>query len=66
MSARWIRIPPEPRHDVAAAVVAGAVALGVGLAAFYLTRLLLAREPLPGEGPEGPEPGPHGGTGGAT
>ncbi|HSW31058.1 MAG TPA: hypothetical protein VLH75_16355 [Longimicrobiales bacterium] len=50
MSAHWIRTPPEPRDDVAAALVAGALAVGVGLAAFWITRLFLARERLP-EGP---------------
>ena len=65
MSARWIRTPPESRDDVAAALVAGAFAVGVGLAAFWITRVFLARERLPevtaerprsrsGEAPEGP------------
>ncbi|MHB1192749.1 MAG: hypothetical protein ACYC6F_06845 [Longimicrobiales bacterium] len=49
MSARWIRTPPEPHDDVAAALVAGALAVGVGLAAFWITRLFLARERLPEE-----------------
>jgi len=47
MSARWIRTPPEARDDVAAALVAGTLAVGVGLAAFWITRLFLARERLP-------------------
>ena len=65
MSARWIRTPPEPSDEVAAALVAGAIAVGVGLAAFWIARLFLARERLPekpvararsrtGEAPEGP------------
>jgi hypothetical protein len=52
VSARWIRVPPERRHDVTAALVAGALAVGVGATAFWLTRLFLAREPLPREGAE--------------
>jgi hypothetical protein len=60
MSARWIRTPPERRDDVAAALVAGTLALGVGLAAFWITRVLLARERLPDERAE--RPGPPGGT----
>jgi len=48
MSARWIRIPPEPRHDVAAALAAGVLAVGVGVVTFWLARLVLARERLPG------------------
>ena len=56
MSEPWIRQPPERRHDVVAGVLAGAVAVGVGLTVFWLARLLLAREPLGGteRGP-GPE-----------
>ena len=34
-----------------ALVVAGAVAAGVGLFTYYLARLLLAREKMPGAGP---------------
>lgn len=45
---RWVRLPPEPRDTLRAGLLAGAVGAGVGLAAFYLTRLLLAREPLSG------------------
>jgi hypothetical protein len=47
MSARWVRTPPERRDDVAAVLVAGALAVGVGLAAFWITRAFLARERLP-------------------
>lgn len=43
----WIRNEPEPRTSA----VAGLLALGAGVAVagvtFYLTRLLLSREPLP-------------------
>lgn len=66
MSARWIRTPPEPRDELAAALVAGALALAVGAAAFWLTRLYLARERLPGEGAPRPGPRPGAGPGGAT
>ena len=51
MNAPWIRVPPEPRDTVAAGVVAGAFAGGVGVATFYLVRTLLAREPLSGSAP---------------
>lgn len=53
MSQEWIRVPPEPRDTVAAGIVAGAVAAGVGLVTFYLLRTFLAREPLKGP----PSPG---------
>ena len=56
MKQRYIRNEPERRDDVAAAMVAGALAAGVGAVTFYLARLLLAREPVPktdvGEPPE--------------
>lgn len=52
MSVRWIRVQPGGRETLRAAVVAGAMAVGVGTVAFYLTRLFLAREPL--AGPEHP------------
>jgi len=55
VSGPWIRQPPERRHDVVAGVLAGAVAVGVGLTVFWLARLLLAREPL---GEAGSQPGP--------
>jgi hypothetical protein len=51
MSETWIRVPPERGDTVAAGVVAGAVAAGVGLVTFYLVRTLLAREPLSGGAP---------------
>ena len=50
MSAPWIRRPPEGRETGAALVLAGIAAVGVGAGTFYLTRLLLAREPLGGRG----------------
>ena len=61
---RWIRVPPERKHAVASLFVSGAVAAGVGLVTYYVTRTLLAREPL--EGPPGTQvaasdrPGPRG------
>jgi hypothetical protein len=48
MSPRYIRRAPERRDEVAAAVVSGALGVGVGLVAFYVVRLFLSREPLPG------------------
>jgi hypothetical protein len=50
VSVRWIRVRPGGRETLQAAVVAGAMAVGVGTVAFYLTRLFLAREPLAGPG----------------
>ena len=66
MSARWIRVPSEPRHDLTAALVAGTLAVGVGVVTFYLVRLLLAREPLPGGGPEREATPPHERAGGGA
>ena len=66
MSARWIRVPSEPRHDLTAALVAGTLAVGVGVATFYMVRLLLAREPLPGGGPEREATPPHEQAGGGA
>jgi hypothetical protein len=43
---RWVRTPAGGRENAGAALVAGAVAAGVGVVTFYLTRVLLAREPL--------------------
>jgi len=66
VSARWIRTPPERRDDVAAALLAGALALGVGAAAFWVTRLFLARDRLPEEPAKRPLPGSGHGPGGAA
>jgi len=41
-----VSVPPERGDVVAAALVSGAVALAVCAVTFYLTRTLLAREPL--------------------
>lgn len=46
MIQRWIRVRPSTGDTVAAGVVAGALAAGVGLVTFYVLRTLLAREPL--------------------
>jgi len=46
MRVRWARVPARPRDTLTAAVAAASVATAVGFATFYLTRLLLAREPL--------------------
>lgn len=46
MTERWIRVRPSTGDTVAAGVVAGALAAGVGLVTFYVLRTLLAREPL--------------------
>lgn len=51
---RWIRVRPDRGENLRAALAAGALAAGVGVVSFYLTRLLLAREPL--QGPPGPSP----------
>ncbi len=48
MNPRYIRLEPEPKDDVAAALVSAALGVGVGLVAFYFVRLILAREPLAG------------------
>jgi len=55
MRRRWMPVRPERGDVVAAALVSGAVGLVVGAVTFYLTRTLLAREPLePGPGRELP------------
>ena len=51
MSGPWIRVPAKRGDDVAAGIMAGALAAGVGLVTFYLIRTLLAREPLSPPGP---------------
>lgn len=59
---RWIRNRPDRRHDALAGLVATAAGVVVGAGVFYLTRLLVAREPLP---VATEEPGPTR-TGGGT
>ena len=53
MSPRWIRLDPDRHDDLRAAIVAGALGVGVGLVAFYFARLLSAREPLRLPAPRG-------------
>lgn len=48
MSTHWIRTPPDRRETATALLAAGIVAASVGVVTFYLTRTLLAREPLRG------------------
>ena len=43
---RYIRVPAGRRENIGAAIASGVVAACAGVAVFYLTRLLLAREPL--------------------
>ncbi len=50
MSPRYIRNEPSSRENLAAALISGAVAVGVGVVAFYLVRLLVAREAIGGSG----------------
>lgn len=65
MSGPWIRVHPDRTDTARALVAAGAVAAGVGLATFYLARLLSARERLSGGGPPGREEDAEGRGGGA-
>ena len=44
---RYIRNAPTRSENFRAALASAAVALGVGVTAFYLTRIFLARDPLP-------------------
>lgn len=61
---RWIRMPPEREDTVGAAALAVVAGVGVGVATWYVARLLLAREPVgapPGTSSEArlPEPAPR-------
>jgi hypothetical protein len=60
MSVRWIRRPTGRRECAGALIAAGAVAVGVGAATFYVVRLLLSREPLGAAGLVGPRAVPSG------
>lgn len=62
MSVRWIRKPTGRREYAGALIAAGAVAVGVGAATFYVVRLLLSREPLEATGLTGPRAVPSGGS----
>lgn len=57
MRRRFARREPEARDTLGAALLSGALAIGVGLVSFYFVRLLLAREEV-GEArpPALPEP----------
>ncbi len=44
---RYIRNTPTRSENFRAALASAAVALGVGVTAFYLTRIFLSRDPLP-------------------
>ena len=61
MRRRFVRVPPERKDTVAAAIVSGAVAAAVGAVTFYLTRVFLTREVLEPRGRVNPretlEPG---------
>lgn len=48
MSRHWIRRPPRWKETLGA----GLLATGVAAVSFYLTRMLLAREPLPEPSPK--------------
>lgn len=52
MSPRYIRRELETTDRVGAALVAVALAVGVGVVAYYAMRLVLSREPL-GVSPQG-------------
>lgn len=54
MRRRYVRVPPEKKDTVVAALVSGAVAACVGAVTFYLTRMLLSREELGPRGALGP------------
>ena len=57
MSRRFVRREPEPKETVGAALLSGALAVGVGLVSFYFVRLLLARDEVGGSRPPSlPEP----------
>ena len=46
MRTRYIQIEPGRRENLGAAAVSVALAAGVGITAFYLTRLFLSRETI--------------------
>ncbi len=43
---RWIEVPITKEQTVQAGLMSGIVAVGAGVLTFYVTRMLLAREPL--------------------
>ena len=46
MSPRYLRNEPDRRENITAMLISGTLAVGVGIVAFYVARLLLAREPI--------------------
>ena len=52
MSPRYLRNEPSSRENLVAALISGAVAVGVVVLTFYLARLLVAREALGGSDEE--------------
>jgi len=52
VSPRYLRNEPSSRENLVAALISGAVAVGVGVLTFYLARLLVAREALGGSDEE--------------
>lgn len=48
MRRRWVQVRPGRRENLLSGLSAGLLGAGVGLTAFYLVRLFLAREPLEG------------------
>lgn len=48
MSARWMRRPARREDALAAAAVSLAIGAGVAAVAFYVVRVMLAREPIGG------------------
>jgi len=44
MTPRYLRVEPDRKETLSAAVASGMLALGVGVVAFYLMRLFLSRE----------------------
>lgn len=57
MKRRFVRREPERKDTLAAAVVSGVLAAGVGVVAFYFVRLILAREEM-GDSGAAALPGP--------
>ncbi len=48
MRQRWVRVEPDAAVSLRAALTAGALAVGVGTATFWIVRLFLSREPIGG------------------
>lgn len=56
MKRRWVRVTASRADNMRSGLAAGMLAAGVGIATFYVVRLVLAREPL-GESPVLPSKG---------